>query len=386
MIEMRCEIFYQKGRILLLSCLFLSLCSHLDAQEIKPISLWADSLPPMDSLDETRLSHLVEELVIRNKSLLDTCLQRSAHATNERTAAEVDWNNIRQDTSAGKSLKDSLNTRLKTAKSREKACLSDQKQAEKNLAAAEKLFTSPAIVQRKNILKQKKASIQCFFQLFPPPPDPVPTPVVAEIEKTPAFAQDTTIKTSLPTVKTPKTASSYKAYRPEEDVTLNPPVPPCVLLKNVRDEFSGEIQKESPALEWFRFTNPVMRNFLKGKTHIQCSAALESKGDNTFLLLTFTMNDPAPKKSFGGLGKNALVSLKMIDGSNYFLYNLQADEGVFDPETSETRYRGRFLLEKALVKKIRSTETDKLRVTWNTGYEDYDIQQVDALKRLSLCF
>jgi hypothetical protein len=104
-----------------------------------------------------------------------------------------------------------------------------------------------------------------------------------------------------------------------------------------------------------------------------------------FLNLVFIIQDPAAKKSFGGIAKNSAVILKFVDGTTLSLYTPRGDEGNFDPSGQIATFRGQYELDKSFLKKLRSTELDKIRMAWATGYEDYEVQQIDLLMRLAKC-
>jgi hypothetical protein len=71
--------------------------------------------------------------------------------------------------------------------------------------------------------------------------------------------------------------------------------------------------------------------------------------------------------------------LKLINDETVSLYNLKTNAGHIDPYTGYTIFSGQYALGKAELKALGSAELDKMRVLWATGYEDYDIYQVDFL-------
>jgi hypothetical protein len=158
-----------------------------------------------------------------------------------------------------------------------------------------------------------------------------------------------------------------------------------VIASNSRDEFSGEISREMSRAELFRYTNPALKNYLQGKTHVICEAALATAGPNNTLLLTFTINDPNARKAFGRLDKNSIANLKFMDEVVFTLQNTVPDDGVFNQETGATIFRAQYPLTPEMVKKMRRTPLDKLRIAWSNGYDDYEVQQVDLLMRQAEC-
>ncbi len=166
---------------------------------------------------------------------------------------------------------------------------------------------------------------------------------------------------------------------------LNPPVPPCQFTFDARDEFSGELRRELRREEFFRFTNDFMKPHLKGKPHILCEAYLAVSGSITFLHLVFTINDPSAWRSFGGFDQTSRTSLKLVDETTFPLVNIHPDEGQTDESGQVTTYHAQFPLDNGLLKHLQTAEVDKIRFGWKKGYEDYDVYNVDLLRRQLKC-
>jgi hypothetical protein len=74
------------------------------------------------------------------------------------------------------------------------------------------------------------------------------------------------------------------------------------------------------------------------------------------------------------------LSLWFMDGTSLELYNSINDEGVINYEDQSYTFRGRYPVGEAVWKKIRRTDLDRIRITWGSGYEEYDIQYVHLLR------
>ena len=85
------------------------------------------------------------------------------------------------------------------------------------------------------------------------------------------------------------------------------------------------------------------------------------------------------QKNFGALDEGSLLRFRLIDGTNIDLHNVQGDRGRIDPYTGNTIFIGRYLLQKEHQRTLAKTELDKMRVVWNTGYEDYSVYALDFL-------
>jgi hypothetical protein len=137
--------------------------------------------------------------------------------------------------------------------------------------------------------------------------------------------------------------------------------------------------------ELFRFTNPSLKPYFPDFEHIVCDAAVSVNNNNFLLNLSFTIRDVNARRAFGSLPRNGVALLKFIDGETLTVYNLRADEGVAGAENKVFTFRGQYVLEAGMLKKIQKTLLDKVRIAWGTGYEDYDVQNVDILVRQLGC-
>lgn len=348
-----------------------------------------DTLPALDSLPDWDLSVLAVNISNVARQLEPDFAQAASSATAERETAEQAWKTAKQDTLTPKTTLDSLAAILKNAKSAEKTAQKNHKQATQTLAFAEKVANMDAANQRKNLRKAHKQVQELDAMLHPPAEKPI-----ADMLGTTGVGDSVVVTTDSASVaqrkgkekKPGKPGPKYKPYDPADDVLRNPPQRPCALAVSTRDEFSGETYRETQRVELFRYTNAVMKKILPpDQPHILCEGALSSGGSLVSLHLHFRIQDANARRTFGSLGRNSVAILKFIDGTTFTLVNLRNDEGTFDPSGQSVSYRAQYALDASIVKKIRKNELDKIRVAWGTGYEDYEVQGVDALMWVGRC-
>lgn len=373
-------------------------------------------LPPLDSLPAEQLASLASQLFIQAKNVESVCAATAQSREQERRTQEENLKLVRQDTSIQRAVLDSLVVHLKTARVAEREAASQWKKAQKAASFCEKTAVMEPVEQRKNLPKAWKQVQNLLTPEAAEVPKSRPEERGADIaaqSDTDASEKKRSLKDRLkkakddekqpdaePTSGAPNTdvpppaeekknealtPPKFAAYDPAQDVMLHPPAPPCQLVVNARDEFTGATLRQTQAAELFRQTNPALRAYLEGKNQILCQVAIATAGPNASLWLTFQINDPNTRRAFGNLPKNSLAMLTFTDGTALTLNNLRPDEGITDPDTRLVTYRAQYPLDAAALRKIRSTELDKLRVAWSTGYEDYDVQQVDALMRQAKC-
>ena len=344
-------------------------------------------VPPPDSLTEAQVVGKAQEFLTIAADQRNLAELQLHNAQSLRTTEETRLAILKADTLAAKEQLVLLEKSLKSARNAEKVAEKNARQAEKNLALAAGTTSMDSLARRKNLTKVQRQLAEMHRLLIPPPPSAEPPAVVGETTATDTVTARTSVA-EAPAKKEKKpeaTVKKYKTYTPQSDVMLYPPAPPCALAMDRRDEFSGEIQRETARTELFRSTNAVLKTYLQGNIHILCAAALSTAGQSASLLLTFTVRDPNVRKAFGNLPKNGLANLRTLDGAAFTVYNQQLSEGIPDETGQVYTFRGQYPLDKVAFKKLRSTGLDKLRIAWATGYEDYEVQQVDLLMQQAQC-
>jgi len=190
---------------------------------------------------------------------------------------------------------------------------------------------------------------------------------------------------SIP-VKRLKLASEYDSYDPSANPLINPPSLPCELEFKGKDEFSGKQRVDLEPEELFFYTPPQMRKLMKEKQYVEAQAALSStSGGTVFLTLTVKIASSQAQAIFKGLERGTLVNLKFIDGETVAIVNNRTDLGLMDSNGTSVSFRAQFNLGAGIQDMIRKKNLDKIRINWNSGYEDYEVYNVDLLKRQMLC-
>ncbi len=366
------------------------------ARAQQPAAVFPDPPPQPDSLSAADRSAWCERLSGIAQTLAAEFDQKAQAATLASADSDQRLKTAKLDTLTPKSDLDSLARIAKRAKKVEKDALKLQKQAAKTVEFVEKTEKADSLGQRKSLMKCYRQVRELHNLLYPPPPEKPVADIIGTVgvvapdslSPTPPQVAAEVPKEKIPDTRKNKenTGPKFKAYDPGEDVMLRPPQRSCSLAVSTRDEFSGETYKETRREELFRFTNELMKKYLPaGQPHIACEAALSTGGSSINLHLTFSIRDNNARKTFGNLGKNSVAILKFIDGSTLSAANLRNDDGVLDPTGQVFSYRAQYSIDPAFLKKLKKTELDKIRVSWSTGYEDYEVQNIDLLMRQIKC-
>lgn len=191
---------------------------------------------------------------------------------------------------------------------------------------------------------------------------------------------------NLPTTRKRMAAQDYASYNVKADQYVNPVAKPCNLEFNGTDEFTGKSRKDHAPELLFFYTPEAMYKFYPDQDYMNCKASLSSvSGGAMFLNLYFTIASKDAAKLFGGFEKGTVINLKFLDGDNLVIINNRTDPGIFDSGNQYVTFRAQCNLGANIQQEISKKSLDKIRVTWQTGYEDYEIYDVDLLKREFKC-
>ena len=135
----------------------------------------------------------------------------------------------------------------------------------------------------------------------------------------------------------------------------------------------------------FSYTDDDLRQYFKDTELITCRGHLTQVGSYTYLIVEFQIASSHAQPNFGGLAEGSLLRCKLMDGEYVSLYNIKANTGRIDPYSGYTIFVGQYGLSKKQMNDLKKAELDKLRVMWNTGYEDYDVYLMDFFKHQLDC-
>ena len=179
-------------------------------------------------------------------------------------------------------------------------------------------------------------------------------------------------------LKVGKKEKEIRSIREATDVMMHPPDPPCEYAVNEVDEFTGKLRVDLAKQTLFTYTNERMRPFLKGEDYIFCAGNLSYlTGGLVFLSLNIEISNEAAQRDYGYIEKGSMMTIKFIDGSSLKLYNKKTELGTVNPLEKSVVYTPQFPIDNADQKILKKGEIDKIRIVWSSGYEDYEVYEID---------
>ena len=164
------------------------------------------------------------------------------------------------------------------------------------------------------------------------------------------------------------------------DLILYPPPPPCQLAYDGVDEFTGKRRWEMPLQVFFTHTSDRLKPFFKERNHITVEGYLSGatgNGGTYYLNLNITILSELAQREFGVLEKGSILTLKLLNGANVKLFNTKTSTGTLDKVEKKVEYRAQYRINPDNLKSLLKSEVDKARIVWGTGYEDYEVYNLD---------
>lgn len=148
---------------------------------------------------------------------------------------------------------------------------------------------------------------------------------------------------------------------------------------------NGPTPLSKPSL-LFTYTDENLRPFLDGKEYLACQSwvSRDRRGDR-FLHLRLTFANPNVVTSYGFLDVNSSLSLHLLNGRHLSLQATRKAVGILDRDRKEVNYNVTYALPRGAAQELENQPLDYIRIFWSSGYEEYPIFQVDALRRMLEC-
>jgi len=157
----------------------------------------------------------------------------------------------------------------------------------------------------------------------------------------------------------------------------------CVLTSDSTNINSITYSTEAAPL--FSYTHPKLKPHFIGKDYMSTSAQIIESNSKYFILLSIEIKSNRAKETFGGLEKGEILRLQLINGEKIIAYNMRRSFGEYNSETNTTSFTPVYSIKKDNLKKISKIELDKIGLMWTTGYEDYEVFEMDFFMNQGTC-
>lgn len=159
----------------------------------------------------------------------------------------------------------------------------------------------------------------------------------------------------------------------------------CDILFDGFDKRLNTYRKELAADDFFSFTHPKLKPHFKSRDFLTCRASVAQIGKEHKLQFSITVTSKNARKNYGQIRKDGFTKIQFIDGTKIYLKSLYTVSGELEKYTGNTRFKVLYDLPKDKLKKISKIEIDKIGIVWTSGFEEYEIYEIDFLMNQVQC-
>lgn len=278
--------------------------------------------------------------------------QRSTEATAQRARLEQEMDLMVKQKADEEELQ-RLTFRLNSARKTENEARLEALQAEQTVAAAEVLTQKGAYLKQVRAAQRQEAKAQRSASS-------VATLQLADFIAGLALADNPLLL-------------------PEEAINnlRSAPAPNCMLVYEGLDPDTRQFRRDVRKQLLFSYTDERLRLFLKDKEYLRCEGFATSIGGFRFLTLQFTFAYPNAREAYGFIEKGSILTIKLLDGSFANLRAGKMDKGSYDTRTGLLTYSVHYPIDRNQIQLLRNSETDSVLVFWSSGYEEYEVFEID---------
>lgn len=157
----------------------------------------------------------------------------------------------------------------------------------------------------------------------------------------------------------------------------------CNVIENTTDK--DNLMYSTHAAPLLAYTHPKLKPHFVGQDYLSTSAQVIKSGSNYFIALSIQIRSNRAKETFGGLEKGDAMRLQLINGETVIAYNMKRSFGIYDDISNVTNYSPVYSIKKDYLKKLSNVELDKVGLMWTTGYEDYEVYEIDFFVNHANC-
>ena len=107
--------------------------------------------------------------------------------------------------------------------------------------------------------------------------------------------------------------------------------------------------------------------------------------NKTYLNLRLILSTRDARRAYGFIEEEAMLRISLINGDRIYLKNQVRSNGQLEAYTGNTIYQCIYYIDSDYLNEIKRTEVDKVGIMWSTGFEEYEVFNVDFLMNQLIC-
>ncbi len=285
------------------------------------------------------------------KDAADIARKRSEEATASREKLEKDMQAVPAD---NEDLRQQFNARLKTARKIEQDARFEAQLALNEATTAEQLTQKGGYIEDFKATQSRRKNAQRAARQ-------------QQLSSTGSYERG-----GMP-------VSDYYSATDESagDLIANPPSKPCQMAFEGKDEQTGQYRRDCQKELLFTHTDERLRAFLKDKEYLRCEGYFTSLAGYRYLTLQFTFAYPNAREAYGFIEEGSILTIKMLNGDFINLRAGRMDRGSYDTKREVLTYRVHYPIDRTQMNLLMQSEADLVRVFWSSGFEEYEVYQLD---------
>ena len=189
---------------------------------------------------------------------------------------------------------------------------------------------------------------------------------------------------SLQVITTDSRPSMSTAYAVNK-TTFPRYTPGC---KIAYDDYDASLKKDRKTLApepIFSYTHPRLKPVFKTENFLDAEAYLSRIGKNNYLVINVRLHSKDAGNAYGAVRKGEMVRIHLIGPHKVYGYATYSTQGDIEPYSGDMVYELIYLLEDSDVKKLEDYPIKDIGIVWTSGYEQYEVYDVDILQRQARC-
>lgn len=153
-----------------------------------------------------------------------------------------------------------------------------------------------------------------------------------------------------------------------------------------RDEKINKVLiTETNAEPFYTFTPEKLKNYFKEKELMDVYTSVIRKGKEYFFHITIKITSKDAAKNYGHLSKESMMRVQFITGNSINLYCSEDVYGGIETYTGNIVFKAEYIINNENVKMLSKFPIDKVGIMWTSGFETYDIYNVDLIMNHLTC-
>lgn len=178
------------------------------------------------------------------------------------------------------------------------------------------------------------------------------------------------------------------SYLQKEEVSSDfqgDPLDDCQIIFNGVDPNSLQKKIQTSSENLISYTHPKLEAYYKEESFLTGDVSVVKIGKEKFVVLEIVIRSRDAIKNYGMIKAGSPMKLELINGESSYLVASVNSEGRPIPQTNQVSYQVLYYVDKREYKQLRSSEIDKVGIMWTSGYEKYEVYNLDVLQRQIDC-